>query len=222
MTLPALQVAQTRSGRLGYVVSGQGRPHMVLVNGAGMSLEGWDAVYPELERLGTVFAYNRFGVKASDPPARPQTGALVVAALRELLGYAGVEPPYVLVGHSLGCLHAELFARLHPREVCGLLLIEPTCADEPEALVEREDEFAHGTGKALGLPAAMVEDNLKSELRALEGTLCELDSAGSAPAVAREVLRGQGHFPQLTRPGEVLAALRRVIDQAAWRTPTLL
>ena len=36
----------------------------------------------------------------------------------------GIEPPYVLVGHSLGGLYMQYFARNYPLEVEGLLLVD--------------------------------------------------------------------------------------------------
>ena len=61
-------LGETRSGALEYVVSGAGQPTIVLLNGAGVTLEGWRTLYPAIEHLGTVFAWNRFGVKGSDEP----------------------------------------------------------------------------------------------------------------------------------------------------------
>ncbi len=69
--------------------------------------------------IGTVIAVDRLGVGKSDRPTEPQTGEVIVATLRSLLAQAGVPPPYVLVGHSLGGLHVELFARRHPDEVAA-------------------------------------------------------------------------------------------------------
>src|SRR3954462_11619007 len=106
---PAPRVAQTRNGRVSYILSGHGAGRILLFSGAGMSLQGWEPLYPAIERLGTVFAWNRFGMQGSDEPGERQTGAVVIGSLRELLGYAGVEPPYVLVAHSLGGLYANLF-----------------------------------------------------------------------------------------------------------------
>ena len=53
-------------------------------------------------------------------------GATIVAELRALLSARGVRPPYLLVGHSAGGLYMQLFARLHPDEVAGLVLVDPT------------------------------------------------------------------------------------------------
>ncbi|HWI80144.1 MAG TPA: hypothetical protein VNS31_13150, partial [Ramlibacter sp.] len=97
--MPARTRLQTRAGALEYVVSGQGPPSIVLLNGAGVTLEGWRGLYPAIEQVGTVFAWNRFGVRGSDAPRLAQSGAVVLASLRELLGYAGLQPPYVLVAH---------------------------------------------------------------------------------------------------------------------------
>ena len=109
---------------------GEGRPATVLLSGAGMDVDSWFKVLPEIASSGTVIAVDRLGVGMSDKPTEPQTGEVIVAALRALLGQAGVAPPYVLVGHSLGGLHVELFARRHPDEVGGVVLIEAASPDE--------------------------------------------------------------------------------------------
>ena len=44
--------------------------------------------------------------------------------LRELLLKAGVQPPYLLVGHSLGGLYVQKFAQLFPAETAGLVLLD--------------------------------------------------------------------------------------------------
>jgi pimeloyl-ACP methyl ester carboxylesterase len=188
--LPPIHVAQTRGGRLGYVVSGSGQPAIVLMNGAGVSLEGWRALYPAIESMGTVFAWNRAGVKGSDPPRHAQTGAAVIASLRELLGYAGVEPRFILVGHSLGGLFANLFARLHPREVAGLLLIEATHPGDHEVLRKQEALFAQGASKVLSVPQALLEENIHCEVERIGDTVREVACAGAFPDVPVTVVTG--------------------------------
>jgi pimeloyl-ACP methyl ester carboxylesterase len=49
-----------------------------------------------------------------------------VNELREELDRRNIHPPYVLVGHSLGGLYMQYFARNFPAEVTGLLLIDST------------------------------------------------------------------------------------------------
>jgi pimeloyl-ACP methyl ester carboxylesterase len=251
--LPQRQRLQTRAGTLEYVVSGEGTPVIVLLNGAGMTLEGWRALYPDVERLGTVFAWNRFGVKDSDSPRLAQTGAVVVASLRELLRYAGLHPPYVLVGHSIGGLYANLFARLHPSEVAGLLFIEATHPRDQEMLQEHKTRLGRTLEKVLALPQWLFRANLHSEIEAVPQTVDEIAAAGPFPPVPVSVVTGgaappkwlmatsaqqarerhqrelaqlsphgeqvvaerSGHFPQLTEPALVLAALRALIARSA-------
>jgi len=124
LTPIATQLAATPTGPLEYAVAGAGTPAVVLINGAGGPLAGWGALFNELAPDTRVFAYNRPGIGRSAAPDRAQDGAAVVAALRDLLAAVGVAPPYLLVGHSLGGLHAQLFARLHPAEVAGVVFLE--------------------------------------------------------------------------------------------------
>lgn len=116
--------------RLAYVRLGEGTPPIVFLSGAGMDIDSWFKVLPGVAAFGTVIAVDRLGVGTSDRPTAPQTGETIVAAIHSLLDQAAVAPPCVLVGHSLGGLHAELFARLHPAEVAGVVLVEAASPDE--------------------------------------------------------------------------------------------
>lgn len=69
--------------------------------------------------------YDRAGTGWSDDIALPRQAAEVAAELRGLLNAAGIEPPYVLVGHSLGGAYIRRYAQLYPGEVAGLLFLDP-------------------------------------------------------------------------------------------------
>lgn len=60
----------------------------------------------------------------SDRPQEPQDGLTIVETLREALKIVGFEPPFLLVGHSLGGLYANLYARSYPNEVAGIVFLE--------------------------------------------------------------------------------------------------
>jgi len=62
-------------------------------------------------------------------PPRHRTAARMAEELHALLHSAGIAPPYVLAGHSLGGLVARVFIHLYPGEVAGLALID---ASHPE------------------------------------------------------------------------------------------
>ncbi|PKR76762.1 alpha/beta hydrolase [Halalkalibacillus sediminis] len=118
------QIAKTSYGEIEYSLMGQGEPKVILVNGAGGPLEGWIRIMPELAKTKTVFAYNRLGVGKSSNPTSKQDGITIVETLREALKRAGLQPPYLLVGHSLGGLYVQLYAKIYPSEVEAVVFAE--------------------------------------------------------------------------------------------------
>jgi pimeloyl-ACP methyl ester carboxylesterase len=86
----------------------------------------WAKVYPALAAEDTVFAYNRAGYGRSAEVLAPRDGSHVIEELRATLRQLGLRPPFVLVGHSLGGLYAQLYARRYNREVAGLVLVDST------------------------------------------------------------------------------------------------
>lgn len=206
--LPMRQKLQTRAGALEYVVSGAGPATIVLLNGAGVTLEGWRALYPGIERLGAVFAWNRFGVKGSDAPRLAQTGAVVVASLRELLAYAGLKPPYVLVGHSLGGLYANLFTRLYPQEAAAVLFLEATHPRDREVLQQHETQLTRALTKVFSLPQWLFKANVHSEIDAMDHTVAEIAAAGPFPAIPVAVVTGGATPPKWLMSPAALQARR--------------
>jgi pimeloyl-ACP methyl ester carboxylesterase len=190
--LPPIQALQTRSGRISYILSGDahGKARIVLFSGAGMSLQGWEPLYPRIERMGRVLGWNRFGLQGSDAPRGRQTGAVVLGSLRELLGYVGMSPPYVLVAHSLGGLFANLFARLYPQEVAGVLLVEAMHPDERANVQKHERQIERTLAKLLVLPQVFLRSNLHTELACVDETVREIESAGPFPEVPLRVITG--------------------------------
>lgn len=205
-------MAQTRGGRMGYVLSGTGPAALVLLNGAGVSLDGWRALYPGIEQLGKVFAWNRLGVQGSDAPTQPQTGTAVLAGLRELLEAAQLKPPYVLVAHSLGGLYANLFARLHPAEVAGVLFLEATHPADHEVLRKHETVFAQAISRVLSLPQRMFKRNLHEEIECIGETVRQLEQAGSFPGVPVMVVTG-GRAPPAWLMSPAAVGARRAHQQ---------
>lgn len=240
VALPPPRKLQTRCGLLEYAVSGNGPARIVLFSGAGMMLESWAALYPRIEELGTVLAWNRFGLEGSGAPRKPQSGAVVVAAVRELLSYAALEPPYVLVGHSVGGLYVNLFARLHPQDVTGVLMIDAMHPGDARAGQVDEASVERSLAKVQHVPPLVIECNLHSEVHALDRIASEIGAAGPFPAVPLTVVSSasskhmgrqrelaalspasehviaqhSGHFPQLTEPQLVADALQRLVRRA--------
>jgi pimeloyl-ACP methyl ester carboxylesterase len=109
--------------------SGFGSPAVIMDSGGGVPGYSWKLVQPGIAQMTRVCWYDRAGYGWSDPAPRTRTAADIARDLEKLLHAAGVPPPYVLVGHSLGGFDVRVFAA-HYREVAGLVLVDS--ADEYE------------------------------------------------------------------------------------------
>lgn len=109
-------------------IEGHGRPVVILESGLGDTLDAWQEVQASIaSRCARTVAYNRAGYPGSDPAkAGPRDAVTIVAELRSELRRRGLAPPYVLVGHSLGGLYMQYFARQYSDEVTGLVLVDST------------------------------------------------------------------------------------------------
>jgi pimeloyl-ACP methyl ester carboxylesterase len=106
-------------------VEGNGPRTVIFESGLGDTLDAWDAVQARVAAgCARTVAYDRAGYAGSDPAETTRDAANIVAELRAALARRGLRPPYVLVGHSLGGLYMQYFARNYPREVAGLVLVD--------------------------------------------------------------------------------------------------
>lgn len=113
-------------------------PHTVILDaGLGDWSTHWTAVQNLLKQEYRVCSYDRAGYGWSDPGPRPRDSQRIVAELHSLLEKAGLQPPYLLVGHSFGGLNMRLFASTYAHEVEGLVLVE---ASHPDSLPYQRGE----------------------------------------------------------------------------------
>ena len=131
-----------------------GQPVVVFESGGGSALETWDTIFPQVAKLAPVVAYDRSGTGHSPWDSQPPTPERITARLRGLLSSLKVDPPYVLVGHSWGGALIRYFAGGAPKDVIGLIYLDPTditqSPDDEKALFEsigagasaREDLYA--------------------------------------------------------------------------------
>jgi len=139
--------------------SGRGDPTVLLETGLGAESEEWSAVQRCVAAQTRVLRYDRACRGASDPAPRPRSANDLVDDLTLLLRRAGISPPYVLVGHSLGGLLMRLFAQRHRADVAGLVLVDsmhedqfeifgpmfpPPAPNEPQALTETRRFWTSG------------------------------------------------------------------------------
>ena len=103
---------------------GKGNPTVVLDAGLGGFSLDWNLVQPELAATTRVCAYDRAGYGWSDPSPHARTPSQIADELHTLLVNAGIQGPYVLVGHSAAGKDLRLFANRYPQAVVGMVLID--------------------------------------------------------------------------------------------------
>ena len=182
---------------------------VVFENGSRATLDTWDRVLDAVGPSATVFAYNRPGYANSEATDAARDGGTIVESLRSTLRQKGLAPPYVLVGHSLGGLYMQLFARRYPQEVKGLVLVDalyPRIVKKPEDFplatrigkwlffsntVQREIDLVHATGETIvALPGIDDKPIIRLVNRPLSKTAVGVDfGAFNQDAQTRDFVR---------------------------------
>lgn len=127
-TLPNAKYIETEHGGYSYYLGGEHKPTVIFESGLGDDMTSWSSLISQVQEVAQVFAYNRAGFRGSTSKNNARNGEVIVSELRALLARLGLEPPYVLVGHSLGGAYMELYARTYPQEVAGVVLVDPNSA----------------------------------------------------------------------------------------------
>ena len=107
---------------------GAGSPTVVLESGLGTGASGWGFVPEWVAGKTRVCAWDRPGIGASDPIGH-HTIEDTARHLRATLAAAGEQPPFIVVGHSLGGVYARVFASSFRPEVSGVVLVDPYLPD---------------------------------------------------------------------------------------------
>jgi pimeloyl-ACP methyl ester carboxylesterase len=216
-----------------YAIKGSGGPTVVLINGLGGPIEGWMKIWPLLDGSFSVFAYNRLGVDKSSEPTMPQHAVNMTEDLKKLLNTLALEPPYLLVAHSLGGFIANVFACMYPQETMGVLFLEAST---------RED---------VTKKAKKIKGDPNWEVNCVQDSIAQISALVSFPQVPITVIAGfhpiarmwlpkgrfykrfehqkkllelsnqsslivaakSGHFPQMNEPKLVAGAIYKMIGR---------
>lgn len=140
-------------------VLGSGEPTVVLASGYGMPRDTWRLVADELSRDFAVFTFDRPGYGSQPDTERPRDPCTIATETRDSLRAAGRQPPYLLVGHSLGGLYQYAFARMYPQEVSGFVLLDPTHPRHLEMLKNEQPLTARALEGMIALSASRSRRN---------------------------------------------------------------
>jgi pimeloyl-ACP methyl ester carboxylesterase len=103
----------------------KGKPVIVFENGRSTDFEYWLPIIQEVSKRNATFAYNRPRIGSSEDDNLLPTIDHITDVLRQSLLAKGLQPPYILVGHSWGAAYIRCFASFYPDEIAGLIFVDP-------------------------------------------------------------------------------------------------
>lgn len=174
---------------------GAGKPTVVIDAGMGTAPvedPGWRAIAAQVAPVTRVCLHDRAGLGQSDPaPPGPRSSLNAAHDLHAALAAAGVKGPYLLVGHSVGGLHAQVFAAQYPADTAGLVLVSTTHPDQFSTWLALLPALAPGEEKAVTEARSFLtsmqtdpsrnEERLDMHASALEAH--QLTSLGKKPVI---------------------------------------
>jgi pimeloyl-ACP methyl ester carboxylesterase len=137
---PLGQIFDLGGRRLHLNCTGAGSPAVIVENGGGGFSIDWALVQPEVAKQTRICTYDRAGYAWSDRGPVDDGIEQIVGDLNLLLRTAHINPPYILTGHSLGCLYARAYQRRFPEHVAGLVFVDGTPDEDVRMVVNGKQE----------------------------------------------------------------------------------
>jgi pimeloyl-ACP methyl ester carboxylesterase len=217
---------------------GEFGPTVVFEAGLGNDSSTWKLIVGPVATFARAVLYDRAGLGQSLPimiKSPAVTAADVVSNLHGLLAAADIKPPYILIGHSLGGLYVQMFARKYPNEILGVVLLDSASPEAPSELKTRarlepgsaaylEEQGIPesnrqvtngGTFPVVPLTVIAATDH-GPFFKEWEPTLMQLQQqlATLSPKATFIVAQDSGHDVQIDRPDTVIDAIRRMAEAA--------
>jgi pimeloyl-ACP methyl ester carboxylesterase len=242
-----MEMVEVNGYHLAADLSGEAGPTVAFVSGFGETRSAWRMVLPLLAESARLVTYDRAGIGDSggraDHSAHPYSD--LADELGHLLKVLGVPEPYILVGHSFGCLVIRAFAVRQPERVAGMVLVESSVrqlvlwpgqtrdrdGDRPDATrVDLEAGAAELTPITLRVPAVVLTRTHGKGVwegapdpAAVEAhwqrAQAELATEVGAPQV---IARDAGHRLNEEAPALLALAVDSVVHAAVTGQPLLL
>jgi len=127
---PPGRLVSIGSHKLYTTVKGEGSPVVIILPGMNAFSWGWWEIQDEISKISKIVTYDRAGYAWSEASPEPYSSKQIVTELHTLLQRLKIEPPYILVGASMGGVYAKHFTKLYPSEVIGVVLADPSAWPE--------------------------------------------------------------------------------------------
>lgn len=197
---PGEMIEVSPGRRLNLRCSGKGPVTVILESGLGFPSYSWRFVQPEVARFARVCSYDRAGLGFSDPGPMPRRASRIADDLEALVDKAGLRPPFVLVGSSLGSQSVRLFAFRRPDQVQALLLVDPYVEGQYAALGEVEPSITRENAETIAAErrcvARLRAGRLSARAAERAGCIASMDPAFSlwlASVVRRQRMSAPGY-----------------------------
>jgi pimeloyl-ACP methyl ester carboxylesterase len=109
--------------------TGEGRPTVIFVSGRTAPGYVWTPTQRGVSAFARSCWYDRADLGWSDSGPDPAWGDAAARDLHRLVQNAGLEPPFVLVGHSFGGYVIRLYHHAYPGEASGMVFVDPAHED---------------------------------------------------------------------------------------------
>ncbi|WP_372785818.1 alpha/beta fold hydrolase [Phenylobacterium sp.] len=182
---------------------GAGGPVVVLDAGLGDGAWSWNSVQDQIATRTRVCSYDRAGYGRSSPGPAPRDSRAIVGDLAATLKAAGLRGPYILVGHSLASFDVRLFAFTYPKDVAGVVLVDPSADWQMKRMSEAAPKLAAQTEAAYGGMRPCAESPRPPE----RAKLCVLGAPGPSPEAQAFLVeaRGPAYYRAMLGEMEVFA-----------------
>lgn len=174
------ELVQVGNLKVETTIDGAGRPAVIFESGFTGGLFLWQPVQSGIAKQTLTLSYERAGLGRSDPGPDPRSAERIARELHALLAAKAIAPPYILVGHSAGALYVRVFAHMYPKEIAGLVLVDPATEEDYERM--QQDKSVEDLQK-MGMPSGTL-----AQWRALPETIDQARHAWPLPGVPVVVL----------------------------------
>jgi pimeloyl-ACP methyl ester carboxylesterase len=119
-------LCDVKTAQLSYRLYGKpANPLIVVETALGACSAEWWHLAEKWSGDYSILLYDRAGYDLSSRSSLPRSPEKIATELKALLDTIGLQEPAILIGHSMGGLYAQQFARMFPERACGLILLDP-------------------------------------------------------------------------------------------------
>ena len=208
-------------------------PTVILVAGAGGTTDTWKRVQPQIADFAKVCSYDRTGLGRSEKLSYTQSADQIVDDLAILLQVARVNPPYILVGHSIGGIYVRKYDQRYDSYISGMLLIDSSHKEQiwrfamgdPQVLADEFPNWRNTTAmQAIGYlpPEHRLQWHFSKPLIVLEHGIpsepvwhqMQQDLARRSPQGKLITAKQSRHYIQEQQPELVIESVLEIRSQA--------